>query len=968
LPEPLPVVRLHVLGSVRLDAEGASPRRSVSAQPRRLALLAWLALHSRRGAERRDSLLAVFWPESDTNHARGALRNALHHLRAAVGPDVILSHGSDEVLLDSSRLWCDAVEFERLCDAGDHEAALRLYGGDLLDGFFISDAPVFEHWLDAERQRLRQRAAEAARALADAADDRGEPQLAMLRTRELLKLVPTDEVAARRLMQLLAAADDRGEALRVFSSLEQRLDEEYGLSPSPDTRALADGIRRAPAAAGADASSAKAAGEQLPTPEARSRASRRARRWPSRSLLFAGVASAVLVSVAVAVLLSPPGAADTSGDVVAVMPFEYRGSPDHAYLGEGLADLLATNLNGVGELRAVDPRALMARLHDATLPIPPEHARREAAAHGAGLFVLGSVTEAAGQLRITATVYGPPRFGGSVEDVVVEGRVDDVLTLVDRLTLGLLQRRGPTTVARAAVRTTASVEALKAFLRGEAALRRYAVQDAMEHYRTATQIDSTFALAHYRLSSAAYRWGISGVPAPAAAAALRHAPRLAREDSLLVAAWFHHVNARVALAHRYYTEALHNRSAHVEAAFQLGELLFHWGSAIGMPTAGAYGPFSRVLDAEPHNVEAALHLARLAAREGRVDALDSLITRMQAAAAHETWLQELKLLRAFLTDDEAAQRKAIEAAGGNADWMLEQAAAHTHNLAAIERFVTARLRLEREPGSQARTQLFLTHLRLGLGRYRDALRGIDEATALPAPRRAEYRAMMAGLPFRPMSNDELLAVRAATADYPDTPLGIDGAPTNTRGIEYPHVLWPGMFRERRLYLLALLHARAGNSVAAEAVADTLAGAVRDESFAERYERIVRAQLTAQRGQPDAALRTLGLPADPMLGTFENFVDHGRPYERWLRAELLRESGRGAEALRWYATFPDPMARDLAFLAPSLLRRAGMHDAAGNPALAAEHYTRFVALWSEADAELQPMVEQARQRLREIGGR
>jgi hypothetical protein len=35
---------------------------------------------------------------------------------------------------------------------------MALYRGDLLDGFFMSDAPEFEHWLDGERERLRQRA------------------------------------------------------------------------------------------------------------------------------------------------------------------------------------------------------------------------------------------------------------------------------------------------------------------------------------------------------------------------------------------------------------------------------------------------------------------------------------------------------------------------------------------------------------------------------------------------------------------------------------------------------------------------------------------------------------------------------------------------------------------------------------------------------------------------------------------
>lgn len=107
-----------------------------------------------------------------------------------------------------------------------------------------------------------------------------------------------------------------------------------------------------------------------------------------------------------------------------------------------------------------------------------------------------------------------------------------------------------------------------------------------------------------------------------------------------------------------------------------------------------------------------------------------------------------------------------------------------------------------------------------------------------------------------------------------------------------------------------------------------------------------------------ALRAIGQPQPPPGRTYESLVTHGRPYERWLRAELLAETGRGAEALRWYGTFPDPIARDLPYLAPSHLRRARIHDAAGEAEEAAWHYRRFVELWADADPELQPEVERA----------
>lgn len=43
---------------------------------------------------------------------------------------------------------------------------------------------------------------------------------------------------------------------------------------------------------------------------------------------------------------------------IAVLPFSYRGSEEHAYLGEGMVDLLSYSLDGVGEVQTVTPRAV----------------------------------------------------------------------------------------------------------------------------------------------------------------------------------------------------------------------------------------------------------------------------------------------------------------------------------------------------------------------------------------------------------------------------------------------------------------------------------------------------------------------------------------------------------------------------------------------------------------------------------
>ena len=179
------MIELFSLGTVDLK-DGSRNVSAALAQPKRFALLAYLAAAQPRGFHRRDRLVALFWPELDQEHARTALRKAVHGLRAALGEDAIVGRGAEELGLGPERWVSDVAAFDGAMDAGNYAEALRLYRGDLLDGFFISGAPEFEHWLDGERARLRSRAASAAasRSGASVPDDAGAQRILITAARE----------------------------------------------------------------------------------------------------------------------------------------------------------------------------------------------------------------------------------------------------------------------------------------------------------------------------------------------------------------------------------------------------------------------------------------------------------------------------------------------------------------------------------------------------------------------------------------------------------------------------------------------------------------------------------------------------------------------------------------------------------------------------------------------------------------
>jgi DNA-binding SARP family transcriptional activator len=171
---PESALTLDLLGGVELRGGGIDRAAAdrILVQPKLVALLAYLALTAPASRyQRRDHLVGLLWPELDQTHARTALRKAVHAIRAAIGSDLILSRGDEEVGLGEGALVCDAVLFIADIDAGRLAAAMERYRGDLMPGFHLTEAGEFERWLDDARAELRERAGAASLALAQILDE-----------------------------------------------------------------------------------------------------------------------------------------------------------------------------------------------------------------------------------------------------------------------------------------------------------------------------------------------------------------------------------------------------------------------------------------------------------------------------------------------------------------------------------------------------------------------------------------------------------------------------------------------------------------------------------------------------------------------------------------------------------------------------------------------------------------------------
>jgi len=157
---------------------------------------------------------------------------------------------------------------------------------------------------------------------------------------------------------------------------------------------------------------------------------------------------------------------------VAVLPFRVHSAKPIDYLGESLANLVASRLEASGRVRVLDPAAVEDRLDQAALRETRDAALRAIAEELAADYVVtGSLTELAGRYSLDVRVT-PAAIGLESQTLVLTAERDEIEgagDLVDELLTRLESRVGEPYDA-AAVRDD------MAMLRGEPAIANASVE------------------------------------------------------------------------------------------------------------------------------------------------------------------------------------------------------------------------------------------------------------------------------------------------------------------------------------------------------------------------------------------------------------------------------------------------------------------------------------------------------------
>ena len=261
---PPPVFGLLLLGRFELTG----PHGVIDLASKKLAgLLAYLACTAPQ-PQPREKLSALLWGSHFDAQAKQNMRQALYRLRKVLGEDALESDG-EVVWLNAAAVRCDVGRFETLVREGSRDAlsaAADLYRGPLIDDVAISEEG-WNEWLTGERERLLELALGAMVGLGEQELAAGRVDRALKAGQRAIAIDNLREDAHRLIVQALAAAGRKAEALRHYEDLVALLKRELNAEPDAATRSLVAELRSTPPRSGSPAVQETAKPALLPQPD-----------------------------------------------------------------------------------------------------------------------------------------------------------------------------------------------------------------------------------------------------------------------------------------------------------------------------------------------------------------------------------------------------------------------------------------------------------------------------------------------------------------------------------------------------------------------------------------------------------------------------------------------------------------------------------------------------------------------------
>ncbi|MGD1994581.1 MAG: BTAD domain-containing putative transcriptional regulator [Anaerolineae bacterium] len=244
------VLRIQTLGGFRVWRDGVEIEPGAWRREKALHLFQFLVT-ARGKYLHKEQIIDRLWPELDGETGDRDFRVALNAVNKAIEPErrpraeprFIRRYGLTYGL-NVEEIEVDADDFEDQVTAGNralpneaetaiahYQSALALYGGSYLP------ERRYEDWISAERERLQLLVLTTMATLAELMLERSPPESIRL-AQLVLTIDPVWESAYRVQMRAYIAQGNRPLALRTYRQCRRVLEEEFGVDPLPETKAL----------------------------------------------------------------------------------------------------------------------------------------------------------------------------------------------------------------------------------------------------------------------------------------------------------------------------------------------------------------------------------------------------------------------------------------------------------------------------------------------------------------------------------------------------------------------------------------------------------------------------------------------------------------------------------------------------------------------------------------------------------
>ncbi len=244
-------LKIHTLGNFQVWREGHLITPKEWGRDKTVQLFQFFITSRHRKALHKEQIFDRLWEDLDLKSAESTFKVALHGINKTLEPNrksrtearYLIRQGIT-YQLNLNEIWLDALALEEYIKIGNQalvnnpSTAIQAYqeAVELYDGIYLPNR-LYEDWSSAERERLQLLVLSTFIALGELLLEQN-PTESLRLAQEALLIDNTSEEAYRLQMQACLQKGNRPLAIKTYRQCVKILDDEFGVSPLPETQQL----------------------------------------------------------------------------------------------------------------------------------------------------------------------------------------------------------------------------------------------------------------------------------------------------------------------------------------------------------------------------------------------------------------------------------------------------------------------------------------------------------------------------------------------------------------------------------------------------------------------------------------------------------------------------------------------------------------------------------------------------------